>query len=85
MTISYSAVWDDTIALTRRHATLIAAIAGVFIFLPALLFDVFLKPEDPQTQDLSRMLEMMVEWYRSAAPWLDSGSRARWLAACFRG
>jgi hypothetical protein len=70
MTISYSAVWDDTIALTRRHATLIAAIAGVFIFLPALLFAVFLKPEDPQTEDLSRVLEMMIEWYRAAAPWL---------------
>jgi hypothetical protein len=70
MTISYSAVWDDTIALTRRHAPLLAAIAGVFLFLPALLFAVFLKPEDPQSQDMARVFELLIEWYRAAAPWL---------------
>ena len=37
MTFSYSAVWDDTLALLRAHGGLLAAIAGVFVFLPSLL------------------------------------------------
>jgi hypothetical protein len=70
MSFSYSAIWDDAVALTRRHAPLVTAIAGVFIFLPALVFAVFLKPDEPQTQDLSRMIELMVQWYEAVAPWL---------------
>lgn len=70
MNFSYSAVWDDTVALTRRHGPLLAAIAGVFIFLPALLFSVYLKPDEPQTQDFNQMLELLMQWYRAAAPWL---------------
>jgi hypothetical protein len=38
--LSYSAVWDDTAALLRAHGSLIAAIAGVFLFLPTLLLRV---------------------------------------------
>jgi hypothetical protein len=70
MNFSYSAIWDDTVALTRRHAPLLAAIAGVFIFLPALLSTVYLTPEQQQTEDLSRLFELWLEWYRAAAPWL---------------
>ena len=70
MNFSYSAVWEDTVALTRRHAPLLTAIAGVFIFLPALLFAVYLTPEEPQTQDINRMFELLIEWYQAAAPWL---------------
>lgn len=70
MNFSYSAVWDDTIAITRRHAPLLVAIAGVFIFLPALLFAVYLTPEQPQTEDPNRMIELLLEWYQAAAPWL---------------
>ncbi len=70
MSFSYSAVWDDTVALTRRHAPLLVAIAGVFIFLPALLFAVFLKPDEPQSQDFSRLFAQLLEWYQAAAPWL---------------
>lgn len=70
MNFSYSAVWDDTIALMRRNAPLLAAIAGVFLFLPALLFAVYLKPDEPQTQDVNRLIELLFEWYRAAAPWI---------------
>jgi hypothetical protein len=70
MSISYNAVWEDTMALTRRHGPLLAAIAGVFIFLPALLVAVFLPPYEPQTQDISRMIELLADWYRASFHWL---------------
>jgi hypothetical protein len=33
MKFSYSAVWNDTVALLRSHGSLLLAIAGVFIFI----------------------------------------------------
>ena len=39
---------EDTLKLLRRHAPLLAAIAGVFLFLPALLIAVLLPPPVPQ-------------------------------------
>jgi hypothetical protein len=69
MTFSYGAVWDDTLKLTRRHAPLLAAIAGVFIFLPALVLTVLLPPPEPQTASFSRLVEIMLDYYRAAAPW----------------
>ena len=44
MTFSYSAVWDDTVRLLQAHGRLLAAIAGVFLFLPAVAFAIYLKP-----------------------------------------
>ena len=37
MTFSYNAVWEDTGRLLKAHGAQLAAIAGVFIFLPTLL------------------------------------------------
>src|SRR4051812_38184352 len=52
MSFSYNAVWEDAVRLLRQHAPLLAAIAGVFLFLPALLFAVFLpQPTPPQGGD----------------------------------
>lgn len=45
MKFSYSAVWNDTMGLLRAHGALIAALAGVFLFLPALLIAQFLPPD----------------------------------------
>lgn len=46
MKLSYSAVWAEVTALLRSHASLIATVAGVFIFLPTLLVAHFLpQPE----------------------------------------
>lgn len=38
MKFSYSAVWEETVRMLRGHASLLLAVAGVFFFLPALLF-----------------------------------------------
>ena len=51
MKISYSAVWADTAALLRSHASLIATVAGVFIFLPGLLVAYFLPQPEPASFD----------------------------------
>jgi hypothetical protein len=39
--LSYSAVWEDAAALLRAHGSLLAALAGVFLFLPALVLRQF--------------------------------------------
>lgn len=49
MKFSYTAVWDDTVAMIRSHASLITAIAGVFIFLPSLLFGYFVPDPEPSS------------------------------------
>ena len=69
MAFSYNAVWEDTVGLLRQHATLLAAIAGVFMFLPALLFAVLVPPPEPQGADPARMAQLMLAFYREALPW----------------
>jgi hypothetical protein len=69
MAFSYNAVWEDTVKLLRQHATLLVAIAGVFMFLPALLFAVLLPPPEPQGADPARMAQLMLAFYRGALPW----------------
>jgi hypothetical protein len=46
MKFSYSAVWDDTVRMLRGNASLLLAIAGVFLFLPALLAGYFIPPPE---------------------------------------
>lgn len=70
MLFSYNAVWEDTMALLRRHAPLLVAIAGVFLFLPALLLAVFAPPpEAPPGVDPARALQMIIDYYVAASPW----------------
>ena len=37
MQFSYSAVWDDTVRMLRTNASLLLAVAGTFLFLPAVV------------------------------------------------
>lgn len=68
MKFSYSAVWDDTLGLLRGNFRLLAAVAGVFLFLPAVLIAV-LHPE-PQTGDVNRIFRELIEHYAAIWPWL---------------
>lgn len=68
MKFSYSAVWTDVVALLRAHASLIATVAGVFIFLPGLLLAYFLP--QPDTQDFSRLGEIWVEYLNANWHWM---------------
>jgi hypothetical protein len=70
MSFSYSDVWDDTVRMFRAHASLIAAVAGVFIFLPALLTSYFLpQPQGEQQQ----MMANMIAYVQANAHWLMLG------------
>jgi len=68
MKLSYSAVWADVLALLRRHASLIATVAGVFIFLPGLLVAYFLP--QPEAQDFNRLGELWGEYLNANWAWL---------------
>jgi len=71
MKFSYTAVWDDTTAMLRAHGSLIAALAGVFLFLPGLLLAVLLP--HPTTTDASRAFEVLRDYYVANALWLFLG------------
>ena len=68
MRFSYNAVWEDTLGLLRRHLPLLVAIAGVFLFLPALLFAVLLPPPEPHG-DPERAFQLVLAYYQAASPW----------------
>lgn len=68
MKFSYSAVWEDTIGLVREHVSLLAAIAGVFIFMPALLIAALLP--HPPSGDANGLVPAIIEYYRSIWFWL---------------
>lgn len=67
MKFSYSAVWADAMELLRTHGSLIATIAGVFVFLPALLI-AYLLPE-PQPKDVARIWSEMAAYFRFNFHW----------------
>ena len=66
MKLSYSAVWNDVMAMLRPNVAVLAAIAGAFLFLPALLLGHFLPPRDP---DPARPLAGMIEHIGANWPW----------------
>ena len=71
MSFSYNAVWEDTLKLLRQHAPLLAAIAGVFLFLPGLLMAVLLPPPvPPPGADPGRAVQLWLDYYGTAGPWL---------------
>ena len=63
MSLSYSAIWDDTVAMARANSSLIAGIAGVFIFFPSLLFAYFIPdPTGQSLQALSDYFSANIHW-----------------------
>jgi hypothetical protein len=68
MKLSYTAIWADTVRLIRAHGSLAAALAGVFIFLPALLIGHFLPT--PQTSDPNQVVNLIVEHFRANFHWM---------------
>ena len=70
MRFSYSAVWNDTAALLKGHGPMLAAVAGVFIFLPLLLTGYLLPTPTSETDPLGAM----TGYYRDNWSWLLLGS-----------
>lgn len=68
MKFSYSQVWNDAVEMLRNNGAIVIALAGVFIFLPALVAAYFLTPPVPKT--LGEMLPMWVEYVKANGHWL---------------
>lgn len=66
--LSYSTVWDDTAALLRAHGSLIAALAGAFLFFPALLLGYFGPRAEAIAPD--RVVEAMTAYLAARWPWI---------------
>lgn len=56
MQFSYSAIWDDTVRMLRASTSLLLAVAGVFLFLPALVLGV-IAPQPTGEISLAMMME----------------------------
>ena len=68
MRISYSGIWEDTVRLVRTHASLAAALAGVFLFLPALLIGHFLPT--PQATEPADLIRLFGEHFQANFHWM---------------
>lgn len=68
MKFSYSEVWADTTRLLRANMAIIAALAGVFMFLPALLIGHFLP--QPAAPEIDELMRQMSDYYVANWPWL---------------
>jgi hypothetical protein len=66
---SYSAIWRDAGRMLASNAALITAIAGAFLFLPAVLEARFFPPPADWT-DGAQWIELMRAHVRANWPWL---------------
>ena len=66
---SFSRVWDDTLKMLGANAGLLTAIAGVFLFLPAVLVAHFVPPPAGATEP-AEMLEQTLAWWQGNAHWM---------------
>jgi hypothetical protein len=73
--LSYSAVWEDTGQMLHANAGLLTAVAGVFLFLPALLMARYFPPVEP-AETWREWIEAMRAYLQVAGPWLILSSIA---------
>ena len=66
MKFSISAVWDDTVRMLRANASLLLAIAGVFLFLPAVVSAYLAPPPTGGSEGVTRAT--MMTYYVENAP-----------------
>lgn len=71
MDLDTSKAWSEATATISANKEVLAAIAGVFFFLPALGLALFFpQPEAPTGAEARQLLEMMSGFYRQIAPYL---------------
>lgn len=61
MRISYTDWWNDIVAIARANASILIAVAGAFVFLPALVASFFTVPFAPAGQD-AEMAEIVAAY-----------------------
>lgn len=68
MSFSYSAVWDDTVRMLRANLSLLVPVAGMFLFLPNLIFG-YAAPAPEPVADTSPM-DAMLAYYEQNSFWM---------------
>lgn len=68
MKFSYSDTWDEAVRLLRANGSLVAAVAGAFLFLPSLLAGYFLPW--PEGITAAGLAEAMRDYFDSNWPWM---------------
>jgi hypothetical protein len=64
MALSYTEVWNETVRILRANAALFTAVAGAFLFLPALIMGYALPPPARVTAEtLSAYYERNLVWF----------------------
>ena len=71
MKFSYSEVWNEAVELLRSNATIVLALAGVFLFLPVLLVAHFLPVQPPE--DVKELMRFYQEYFVANWHWLIIG------------
>jgi len=66
---SYSGVWEDAARMLAANFGWLSALAGVFLFLPALLIAQFVPPPEPVGGALQRIVSFG-DYVSAAWPWL---------------
>jgi hypothetical protein len=69
MRLSYNAAWDDAAALLRAHGSLLAALAGVFLFLPTLVLRE-VAPPPLMTANLAETVALFQAYVEASWPLL---------------
>ena len=74
MTFSYDRVWADVVAMVRANGTLLATLAGAFLFLPSFALWLFAPMPEPPSGggggDGGEGLRFLSEYYRTNWPGL---------------
>lgn len=86
--------WVQTVAMLKGNREVLLIIAGLFFFVPSLLWSLMLGPP-PQPEagaDLNRIIQVLGDYFRPATPWLllavvasVIGSLAIWRLMLARG
>ena len=69
MTFSYSAIWDDTVRMLRAYSPLLLPVAGMFLFLPSLIFG-YAAPVPEPVADQSQAMDAMLAYYSDNLWWM---------------
>lgn len=64
--------WVQTVALIKANREVLVVIAGLFFFVPSLLWSLMAgdPPQPEQGADINRIIQQMTDYLRPAAPWL---------------
>ena len=63
--LNYMQCWNDAMKILREHKEAVLAIAGVFLFLPSLLFAQFVgEPPLDGTEDLNALIEITSNFWQ---------------------